>query len=63
MEKEYFIIYLSVDGKHYNNVTITSKSFSAACKEAASFVKKFGLNLVTVSEKQAFKDNFQIFNC
>jgi hypothetical protein len=62
MEKEYLIIYLSVDGKYYNHVTITSKSFSAAYKEAASFVKKFGLNLVTVSEKQAFKDNCRILN-
>lgn len=62
MEKEYLIIYLSVDGKHYYSVAITSKSFSAAYKEAASFVKKSGLNLVTVSEKKAFKDNCQILN-
>lgn len=62
MVKEYVVLYLTVSRSYYGIHSLTSSSFSRAYKAARDYCKVSNFELVGVVEKQAFKDNCQIFN-
>ena len=62
MKKEYVALYLTVSRTYYGIHMLTASSFSRAYKDARDYCKASNFELVGVVEKQAFKDNCQIFN-
>lgn len=62
MKKEYIALYLTVSRSYYGIHMLTASSFSRAYKDARDYCKASNFELVGVVEKQAFKDNCQIFN-
>lgn len=62
MKKNFFVIYVTVDGVSYTHFTIPAKSFSYAYKSAKMFANETGLTLMAIFEEQTFKDNCQILN-
>lgn len=62
MKKEYVALYLTASRSYYGIHTLTAISFSRAYTDAKNYCKASNFELVGVVEKQAFKDNCQIFN-
>lgn len=62
MKKEYVVLYLTVSRCYYGIHTLAASSFSRAYSDARNYCKASNFELVGVVEKQAFKDNCQIFN-
>ena len=62
MKKEYVVLYLTVSRCYYGIRTLAASSFSRAYSDAKNYCKASNFELVGVVEKQAFKDNCQIFN-
>lgn len=58
MKKNYVVIYLSADGKYYNDFLTSSVSFFDACKNAKKFAKYAGVTIVGVIEEKALSENF-----
>lgn len=62
MKKEYVVLYLTVSRCYYGIHTLSASSFFRAYSDAKNYCKSSNFELVGVVEKQAFKDNCQIFN-
>lgn len=58
MKRNYVVIYLSADGKYYNDYLVSSVSFSGACKSAKEFSKHAGVTIMGVIEEKTLSQNF-----
>ena len=57
MKKEFTIICISADGKHYVRFASLSASFSDACKTAKLFSKYSGLTIVGIVRQNILSDD------
>lgn len=62
MKKEYVALYFTVSRAYYGTYMLTASTFSRAYTDAKNYCKASNFELVGVVEKQAFKNNCQIFN-
>ena len=62
MKKEYYVIFLTCDGKYYNHSITLATSFSDAYKRAKSFSRETNLTIIGIIEDKAITDNFILLN-